>query len=418
MIQQHIENHLGLVLFKNAYHLILGTGFTSLFGFLFWILATRLYSTEIIGLVSALVSILTLIAVIAELGLGIGLIRFLPDSRDDGNSLINSCFTLSSLFSITLSLVFIVGLPFWGQIYIQYFKESLIIIFFTIFSIIFSLFPLLASTFLAKRITKMIVYINFISGISKIVLLLLISQINQYFLGLFITIGVSFLIGLIFGLYLFLPKIQPKYYPIPELNIHQLKGIKNYSAVNYFGRLLLQMTPLLFPLMILNILGPDMTAFFIISWSIISIVQVIPSSFCNSLMAECTHEGRVNKSYMKKSFFSMMTFLVPITILILAFPEQILLLFGQMYSDQGAAILRLLSLSVIPWGIIYLYISVERLKKYSLAIIYITGLASFISIAMGYALMVYLGLSGLGIGYLIGQTCVALIVIYLLLKRF
>jgi O-antigen/teichoic acid export membrane protein len=414
--KEAIKQHFELPLFKNAYYMIIGTGITSVFGFIFWIIATRLYSTEIIGLVSALVSILSLFAVLSELGLGIGLIRFLPEAGSDGNSLINTCFTISSLFSISLSIIFIFGLPFWGPIYIQLFQEPLMFLSFIVFAVIFSLFPLLSTTFLAKRVTKMIVYMNLISSIWKIGLLIVIAKISPNFYGLFAAIGISTLIGLVCGLYIFLPRIQRYYRPVPVLNIDLFQNIRNYSIVNYFGRLLLQMTPLIFPIMIVNVLGPEMNAFFTISYTFVAIIQVIPSSIFNSLLAESTNENILNKINLRRSVFLTLILLIPITLFIIAFPGQILSLFGREYSDQGAGLLRTLILSVIPWGIIYLFVSVERLKKISYGVIYVTGLAAGLSLGFGYILMVQWGLMGLGIGYLLGQTVVAIIVTILLLK--
>ena len=71
---------------------------------------------------------------------------------------------------------------------------------------------------------------------------------------------------------------------------------------------------------------------------------------------------------------------------------------------------RILALSLIPWGIIYLFITVERYRKSSLSIIYTTLLSAVLSIGLGYLLMLNWGLLGLGIGYLTGQIIVSMIV--------
>jgi len=285
---------------------------------------------------------------------------------------------------------------------------------FIIFSIFFSIFPILSIVFLAKRTTKYIVYINILSGICKIGLLFAILLISQSVYGLFFIAGFSVFIGLIIGIYIFLPRIQPSFRLYPTIHFKLLKDIRNYSAVNYISRLLLQMTPLIYPLMIVNILGSEMNAYFFISWTFISLAQIIPSSLFNSLLAEGAHENTLNIINIKKAFFLMLALLLPVTILIIVLPNFFLSFFGQIYSDQGSTLLQILILSVIPWGVIYLYLSVERLKKFSKSIIYVTLLSACLSIGLGYLLMIEWGLLGLGIGYLTGQIIVALIAAILL----
>lgn len=180
--------------------------------------------------------------------------------------------------------------------------------------------------------------------------------------------------------------------------------------------LFLQTTLLIFPMMIVNVLGPEMNAFFTISCSFVVLLQVIPSSIFNSLLVECTYENILSEINLKRSVFQMLMILLPITFFIIEFPGQILSIFGQDYSDQGAGILRILTLSVIPWGIIYFFISIERLNKKSNMILYIPVLAACLSLCLGYILMTQWGLMGVEIGYLLGQIFVAIFVIILLLK--
>src|SRR3954447_8844939 len=62
----------------NSVALIATTLAGSAFGFLFWLLAARVYSPAQVGLGAAAISALTLLTTIGEMGLGTALIRFLP----------------------------------------------------------------------------------------------------------------------------------------------------------------------------------------------------------------------------------------------------------------------------------------------------------------------------------------------------
>jgi O-antigen/teichoic acid export membrane protein len=411
-----IISQLELPLFKNAAHLISGVGISYILGFLFWVIAVRFYDPSSIGLTFALLSILGIFTMIAELGFSMGLIRFIPNAGKDENLLINTCFTVSSLISILLAIVFIIGLPIWGTAFIPLFDIPLFSFIFIIFSIFFTIFFILPHIFLAKRITKFIVYINSIAGVIKIGLFFIIIFISRSVFGLFFISGLSIFLGILIGIYVFLPKVTPSFHLVPIINFKWLREIRNYSTVNYASNIFLQLTPLILPLIIVNNLGPEMNAYFQMSWTFIAITQVIPAALFNSLFVESTYEEKINKVSLKKAIFMMFALLIPISILLLLIPGIILSIYGTIYAEQGTSLLRILTLSIIPWGIIYLYISVERVKKSGINIVYITFLSAVLSIGLSYLLMLNWGLIGLGIGYLIGQLVVAIIATIFLLK--
>jgi len=162
--------------------------------------------------------------------------------------------------------------------------------------------------------------------------------------------------------------------------------------------------------MIVNILGSEMNAYFAMSWTLVAAAQVIPTSLFNAFLAESVTEKKLNKENFKNVFFLMVKLLIPVTILMILLSGFILSLFGPAYSEQGTPLVRILALSTIPWGIIYLFVTVERYKKSSLSIIFATLASAVLSIGLGYLLMLTWGLIGIGIGYLTGQTIVAIIV--------
>src|SRR3990172_289079 len=86
-------------LFCNAGYLMGVDVVNSLGGFLFWGIGTRVYPPESVGIAAAVLSSGTFIASLAGLGLGVGLIRFLPESKNPSR-LLNTSLT----FNFTLAL--------------------------------------------------------------------------------------------------------------------------------------------------------------------------------------------------------------------------------------------------------------------------------------------------------------------------
>ena len=64
-------------LYRNTIYLILSFMTINLSGFIFWILAAKLYKPEDVGLASAAISAALFLANVSGLGLGFGLIRLL-----------------------------------------------------------------------------------------------------------------------------------------------------------------------------------------------------------------------------------------------------------------------------------------------------------------------------------------------------
>ncbi len=63
-------------LYRNSIFLMLSSTVGAGTGFIFWIIAARLYSTEDVGLSSAIVSVMRLLMLLSFVGLDIGLIRY------------------------------------------------------------------------------------------------------------------------------------------------------------------------------------------------------------------------------------------------------------------------------------------------------------------------------------------------------
>src|SRR5205085_1493779 len=79
-------------------------------GFLFWIIAARLYGAAQIGIATSLFSLLTLLSNLSLLGFNSGLMRFLPASELK-NEKINSSILITVCTSFLLTTGTVIALP-------------------------------------------------------------------------------------------------------------------------------------------------------------------------------------------------------------------------------------------------------------------------------------------------------------------
>jgi O-antigen/teichoic acid export membrane protein len=416
--REGLKSLYGVSLYRNAVYLVVGTAVISITAFVFWIIAARFYPAEAVGLGSAAVSALGLLALFSDLGLGIGLVRFLPDAGKDGNDMVNSCFTLNGLASVAAALVFLAGLRFWSPALLVVRQHPIFFTAFVASAVATALQVLAGDVFLAKLNTKLMAIANAIAGSLKIALVLVFSAFFMNAFGIFVSIGLATAIGFLFAALWFLPKVQNEYHPFPKIEKMALDKLRHYATGNYVAKILLQITPYVLPLMVLNTLGTEMNAYFYIAWMGAAVFQIIPSSIFNALFAEGSNDEVSIRTYTTKSLKLTFLLLLPLTLLILTIAEKLLLLFGQAYADNAALLLRIAAVAVIPWGINYLYISIERVRKNIKGIVTVTAAATCLSLGSSYLLMLRMGLVGVGIGYAAGQTIVALSVVIHLWRRY
>src|SRR3989344_8662938 len=107
-------------LYRNSLYLMSSTYIMAFIGFFFWMIVTRLYTAEQVGLATTLISVTGLITSFSLLGLNTALIRFLPSAKNK-NNMINTSFTLIAIAAVAVTLIFIAGLSIFSPklIFIQ-----------------------------------------------------------------------------------------------------------------------------------------------------------------------------------------------------------------------------------------------------------------------------------------------------------
>lgn len=115
--------------------------------------------------------------------------------------------------------------------------------------------------------------------------------------------------------------------------------------------------------MVVNLLGPEQSAYFYIAWTISTLLVAISVAISTSLFAEGSHfEDKLRENVIKSVKFTFLL-LVPAVILLVLVGKWLLLAFGQSYSANGLKLLRILIISSLPLGINYIYTSILRVTR-------------------------------------------------------
>tara|TARA_Y100000310_G_C20586072_1_gene765468 strand:- start:157 stop:1284 length:1128 start_codon:yes stop_codon:yes gene_type:complete len=369
----------------------------ALFGFVFWTINARLFTAEQVGLASTLISVLGLLVNMSLLGFNMALLKYLPQSNHRDEK-ISSCFILSGLVSLVVSLIFVLGVDLFSP-KLSFLKTNrTYFVLFVLFILFGTLFTLIESIFIAYRKSKFVLVKNMIWSIFKVILPVFLVAWGAF--GIFGSWMIAMLIALIISL--FFVNIDFKL----RVNWELLKKMFKFSSGNYFANLLAIAPGMVLPIMVTNLINPTQTAYFYIAWMVASLLFVVPTAVSQSLLTESSHEELGNKV---KKAYKIIFLLLGVGVLgVLLFGKLILWLFGTNYVSGAYLSLILLSLSSIPFALNVIFITLENIKHNVQKVVLMYGLIAGITFVLAYLLLSY-GLVGISLSWLIGNLIVALV---------
>ena len=225
----------------------------SLLGFIFWILVARYYTPHDVGLATALISAANLLVVWSLLGFGFGILRFLPNENDK-QGMINSCLTITFLFSIILSTIFILGVDIWSPA-LSFVRENIIfILFFGVFVFTDSLTRLHQFIFMALRSVELSFIQNTTLSVLKPMFVLYLVAFGVF--GIVSSWAISACIALIISTFFLIPRRVHSYLPIPTVKKKIIKDLFYISSGNYIAENFAAIPNSVLPLMIVNVINP------------------------------------------------------------------------------------------------------------------------------------------------------------------
>ena len=139
--------------------------------------------------------------------------------------------------------------------------------------------------------------------------------------------------------------------------------IGRYLVSDFGGSLLVSASTALLPLIVLATAGAKASAYYYIAWTVAYSMQMFSLSMGVSLSVE----GAARRSEVGPGMRRMLRLLVglqmPLVVLVAILAPLILQVFGGKYSDEGAMLLRLLALGVLPHGVNAVCLGVARVRR-------------------------------------------------------
>ena len=393
---------LRLPLFRNAAYLWLNTIVLSGFGFVFWAAAARLYPADAVGYGASAIAAITLVAGFSHLGLGFGIIRFLPERRESAVGLINSAFLATAIASLLASAIFLLGLDLWAPDLDLVRNHPVFLVTFVAGGTAWSLSCMLDQVFVATRQARFVLMKNLGMGALRMILVVTLAAFFASF-GIVAAHAIAGGLLVAASLTALLPAALKGYKAALEWRPQELRSVASFSAGNYAGALLLLAPGNLFTIMVLGVRGPEEAAYFYIAWAIGTSLSALAVALSTSLFAEGSHDPEGLRNHAIKATVGGALPAIIVALAVIASADFILRAFGSDYASNGAALLRLLALASLPYLLGNVYISIARVEKYIAAIVLVAGMMASVALGAGYPLLKTMGLDGIGLAWIAGQ---------------
>jgi len=397
-------------LYSNAFYLIAGNGLGAVLGFVFWAVAARFYSTADVGLMSAAISAVVLLDSLSTLGLGTALIRFLPRDDQKAARLINFSLSLVFVTAAVSAVIFLLGTGVWSPGLSPFRRDAGRFLVFTLLAAFTAMTVIADGVFIARRRASFAMGRGLLMNGLKLLLVLAFAVTARAY-GIFTAWGIAQIVALLLGLLFFLPRLVSGFRPVPNIEWRGKSEIVRYSLVNNVSSILAGLPGLLLPVVLLDHLGAEATAFFFIAWQIMSALASVPLSISTSLFAEGCHDEKDLVSNAWRGLRLALAILTPVVIALLLFSAPLLRILGAGYSGHSTRLLQVLSLSLFPGAVNQVYFAVLRVHKRLRVLTILNGVIAVVALAVAYLLMPGLGAMGACIGWVTAQVLVALLVL-------
>lgn len=412
-----LASHFRMPLYRNAYAWLISTGGSSALGIVYWVVAAHVYSAETVGINAALVSAMILLSGVSQLNLMSALVRFIPNAGGKTARLVAASYLVATTLALPVAGIAVV---IAGRIPALDFLagNSRLSFLFVASTVVWGVFGLQDSVLTGLRATVWVPLENIVYGVLKIVLLWGLAPLSPDY-GIFASWILPVLLLVIPINLLIFRRLIPEHV---RATMHQVRSFQwrrlfRYIGGNYLAWLFFLASTRLLPVFVVAIAGARHAAYFYMAWTVASSLRLVVVNMATSLTVEAAGDDRqlIQQSY--RFLLNLLRLFVPaVTVIVLAAPL-ILGLAGRDYQENGVAVLRLLTLSVLPAVINSWYVSVARVRQQVGRIVAVEAGIAALGLIASAILLHALGIVGVGIAWLVGEGAVAAALLAHLIRK-
>jgi O-antigen/teichoic acid export membrane protein len=401
---------------RDGLALVLSSAITSAVGLLYWVVAARLFPPDEVGVNTTLISTMTLLGITAQLNLGGALLRFVPVAGRSARSLVATCYGVGATTACIFGAVFALGAGWWAPDLVDALGHGPLIAFFLLATPVWTVFAMQDYVLTATKRATLVPVENLVFSLLKIGLLAIGAVVA--FRG---VIAVSWalataLIVLVVTVYL-ARVLAPNAASGPAQQEIRPRSIAGFVSADWAGGLCTDAVEFGLPLLVLASLDADSAATYSMAWAIAYALFLVTHGMSQSMVAHVSASPEGLHAAVRNMVTKALTLIVPGVLVIVPGAGLILSIFGTHYAETGTTLLALCALSAVPNVVVVAAVAVARVRQRRAVIFGVPAAVAVIVISLSLTLMPRLGLTGVGVALLVGETAVAAVILLRLLVR-
>jgi O-antigen/teichoic acid export membrane protein len=331
-------------LVRNSLYLMLSYGLQATLGFMFWVIAARLFSTGDVGRASSLVSATSLVAFLSLFGLNSTLVRFLPTS-ENRDALITATVILVAACGAGFGLIYLLLTPVLAPRLAFVEHRPAMVAGFVLLASVTAVNLLTDSVFIASRKASYCALTDGgVSGITRIASILILAGTGAY--GLFCACVAGFATAAVVSMVLIATALRWR--PSLTKSFRTLKPLLRFSSANYAGNICMLLPTLVVPLIVLDRLGASAAAYYFVAFQMATLLYSAVYAVEQAFLAEGSHADADWREIRRRSRRFAVALFAPACLVLIVAAHWVMLIFGTRYSHYGTPSLMVLALAVIP----------------------------------------------------------------------
>ncbi|MCU7821716.1 lipopolysaccharide biosynthesis protein [Kitasatospora sp. DSM 101779] len=387
-------------------HLLAGSAvLAAVLGAAFWVFATRWYSVETVGRSSAALSVAGLLSGLGRFNLGDVLVRFVPVAGRHTRWLVLRCYSVSVVVSGLAAVGFLLLVP-WISPELGFLRNPVLAGSFIVATAGYSVFVLQDGALTGLRRPGWVLGENALFNVVKAGLLAGCAAF-AIGTGILLSWSLGLIVSIVVTNVVLFRRAIPVHQRADTADTPRPQRVLRYATADYLGKVVGVTTGTAVPLIVLNQLGAEQTAYYSLAYIIAGTFYVAVASMGGSLVVEGAHHPERLAEHGRRMLRHASLLVAAATTVVVVAAPWLLLPFGAAYSAHGTTVLRLMALSAVPNVVLGIAIEVARVRRELRRLVALQVVFSALVVVLVVALLPALGLTGVGLAWLIAACLLA-----------
>jgi O-antigen/teichoic acid export membrane protein len=352
-----LRRHLADPLFATSYLLLLAAAGAAVLGFAFWIVVARRLPAATFGPAGAVVSAMVFVSGASATGLGQVLVRFLPAMGRGAGRLVLTVYAASAAFTGVLALAGALSAPFWSAKLGFLAHDGGWTAGFVAGSIVLALFALQDAVLTGIRQARWIPVENVAYGIVR---LAAVGAASAGTAAVAAAWAVPAAVAVAAVSLLLVLRLLPRHAAAAAADVRP-RRVARFAVVNWLGSTLGLAAVTFTPIVVVGAVDARPGSRFYAAWTVLVGLSLIAVSTATSLTALAAADAAALRATTRHALKQVLALSAAAVAALAILAPQVMGLFGRDYAD-GAGTLRLLSLSILPFGVSMVGLGVARVR--------------------------------------------------------